>query len=233
MRLLTFTILLLALIPACVVGQTTAATKFDSYGRLTTDDEAAHLDLFEEQLRTHPELRGYLVGYNQPTIAPGVFLRRLYGDQRYLVEARGLTPDRIAVVDGGYRSMFTFELWLVRNDQVLPAPTATSPPRESAGARELFDEECLECSPAVFLDLYAFSDGLKFYAATLQNNLPFRGLIVVRPGQDISARGALNRALKAKRLLIRTYKIDARRLTIKVARRRKDNMSTAEMWIIK
>ena len=233
MRLLTSIILIFALTPVVVCGQTAAATKFDSYGRLTTDDEAAHLDLFEEQLRTHPELRGYLVGYNQPTIAPGVFLRRLYGDQRYLIEMRGLPANRIAVVDGGYRSVFTLELWLVPNSLPLPTPTPTSPPPENAGARELFDEECLECSPAVLLDLYAFSDGLRFYSAALQNNLTSRGLIVVRPGQDISARGAFNRALKAKRVLIRSYKINASRLTINVARRRKDNLSTAEMWIIK
>ena len=232
MRLLTSTIFILALVAVNVCGQTSAATKFDSYGRLVTDDEAAHLDLFSEQLRDHPNMRGYLIGYTQQTGPPGVLLRRLYGDQRYLIELRGVEPNRLIAIDGGYRPTYTIEHWLIPNGATSPVPTPFSLAPGFAKKRDLFDEECLGCEPAVNLDLYVFTDGLEFYAAALHKNPNARGLIVVRPGQYVSARNALNRARKAKRELARAHKIDADRLTIRLARRRKDNLSMAEMWII-
>ncbi len=212
-------------------AQSASLTKFDSYGRLPTDDEAAHLDFFYNQLRDHANLRGYLIGYNQPSIAPGVFLRRLHGDKRYLVEMRGLPPDRVTVIDGGYRPTFTLELWTLSNDGSAPTLTPTLS-RPTLPKRELFDQECLECDAAVILDLYGLSDGLKFYADALRQHPNARGLIIVRPGQTVSTRGAMNRALNAKRLLVRAHSIDQRSLTIRIARRRKDNLSTAEMWIV-
>jgi len=209
------------------------ATKFDSYANLPTDDEAARLDAFYEALRNQSQVRGVLIGYNQTTVAPGIFLRRLYGDRRYLVEMRGLDADRVVVVEGGYREKFTIELWLVPNESPPPTPTLASPPPVNSGKRLLFDEECLECAPAVGLDLYGLSDGLQFYANALKREPLARGLIVVRPGQDIGTRGALTEARKARRLLIREHKIDDSRIAISIARRRKDNVSTAQMWIIK
>jgi hypothetical protein len=232
MRLLTSSIFVLALVAMNVCGQTSTATKFDSYGRLGTDDEAANLDLFYEQLRDHPNMRGYLIGYTQQTGPHGVLLRRLYGDQRYLIEIRGVEPNRLTAIDGGYRPTYTIEHWLVPSGATPPVPTFSSVAPGLLNKRDLFDEECLGCEPTFNLDLYVFTDGIRFYADALRKNPNARGLIVVRPGQHVSAREALNRARKAKRDLIRAHKIDADRLTISLARRRKDNLSMAEMWII-
>jgi hypothetical protein len=215
----------------CLAGQT-APTKFDSYVNLSTDDEAAHLDLFQEALRKNAAVRGYLIGYHPISTPPGVFLRRVYGDQRYLVEMRGLDPKRVLAIDGGCRNKFTMELWLVPNESRPPTPTPTCfgpPPAE----RLLFDEECLECSPAVNLDLDGLVEGLKFYAATLRDNPLLRGLILVRPGEHVETRGALGEGRKAKRRLTRDFRIPSRRVTVRLAPRRKDNLSTAEMWVIK
>lgn len=235
MRLLSSITLLVALTAAAnvprIFGQT-APTKFDSYVNLTTDDEAAHLDFFQEALLKDGAVRGYLIGYNQVSSSPGPFLRRLYGDQRYLVEMRGLDANRVLVIEGGCRKEFTIELWLVPNESKPPAPTPTCFERPP-GKRFLFDQECLECSPAVNLDLYGLTDGLKFYAATLRDNPSSRGLILVRPGQDVGPRGALSEGRKAQRRLIRDFKIPSRRITVKLARRRKDNVSSAEMWVLR
>src|SRR5687768_17336534 len=134
--------LVLACISVTAGQQHGAPTKFDSYVQLPTDDEAARLDAFAEALRNQSQLRGYLIGYNQTNVAPGVFLRRLYGDQRYLVEMRGLDSNQVVVIEGGYRETFTIELWLVPNDSTPPTPTPTSSPPDP-GKRRLFDEECL------------------------------------------------------------------------------------------
>lgn len=238
MRLLAATLLFVACVGVVCNLSTAAqtgvvATKFDAYGDLPTDDEAARLDAFNEALRNQSQMRGFLVGYNQATAAPGIFLRRLYGDRRYLVEMRGLDADRVVVVEGGNRAKFTIELWLVPNGATPPSPAPSLPPPDNSGKRLLFDEECLECSPAVGLDLYGLSDGLRFYANALQRDSRARGLIVVRPGQEIGPRGVLREARGAKRLLVREHRIAGNRIAIRLARRRKDNVSTAQMWIIK
>ncbi len=212
--------------------QSASATKFDSYENLPTDDEAAHLDAFYEALRQQPDLRGYLVGYNQASIAPGVLLRRLYGDQRYLIEMRGIAPNRVFVVEGGYKQKSTIELWLVPNEAAPSTPAPAASPIQITTRRYLFDEECLECQPAVNLDLYGLTDGIKLYAVELQRNPNAQAIIVVRPGEHLGAHKALSEARQAKRLLIRDYKIAAGRITINPAQRRKDNLSTAELWIV-
>jgi hypothetical protein len=227
----TFAALILCA-PINAAAQSGSATKFDSYENLPTDDEAAHLDAFYEALRQQPDLRGYLIGYKQASIAPGVLLRRLYGDQRYLIEMRGVAPNRVVVIEGGYKQKSTIELWLVPNGAPPPAPTPAALPIQINTKRYLFDDECLECEPAVNLDLYGLTDGIRFYAVELQRNPNARAIIVVRPGEHLGVRKTLSEARRAKWLLIRDYKIAAGRITINPAPRGKDNLSTAELWIV-
>ena len=217
---------------AANAGSVRAQTKFDSYGRLITDDEAAHLDLFHEELRNHPNLRGFLIGYDDPSVPRGVFLRRLYGDQTYLVELRGLEPNRLSVIDGGCREKLTFEMWLAPLNGKPPSGglESTCPPAPTKPV--LFDRECLACDPVVFLDLPGLGVGLKFYAASLLSAPGSRALITVRPGHEKSSSGALADARRAKRKLTREFGVPSERITIRLVGRRKDSLPTAEMWII-
>ncbi|HKO61315.1 MAG TPA: hypothetical protein VJV03_09160 [Pyrinomonadaceae bacterium] len=213
--------------------QRVSATKFDEYKSLPTDDEAARLDAFFNELQAQPHLKGYIVAYNSADALPGPFLRRLYGDQKYLTDTRGIAPDRIIAVDGGYRNESATELWLV--------PTGASPPQSSDAVTEprvvhrkayMFDMECLECSPAVQLDLFGMDEGLRFYANELRTHATARAQIIVRPGQEVGLRQALNEAKQAKKLLVRDHGINGRRITVKAASRRKDNVAVAEMWVV-
>src|SRR5258708_28987588 len=81
---LTFVLIIIALVgdPMSLFAQSTSTQKFDSYGELPTDDEAARLDAFREELRTHPNLLGYLIGYSPNTVSRGACLRTLYVGQR-------------------------------------------------------------------------------------------------------------------------------------------------------
>ena len=232
MKFIAGTFVALILCVTTTAAQSATATKFDSYESLPTDDEAARLDAFYEALRQQPELRGYVIGYKEVSTAPGVFLRRLYGDQRYLVEMRGVDPNRVVVIEGGYKQKSTIELWLVPNDAAPPTPIPAASPIQITTKRYLFDDECLECEPAVNLDLHGLTEGIRFYAGELQRNPSARAVIVVRPGTHLGARQALSEVSRAKRRLIRDYKIDAGRITVQLAPRRKDNLSTAEMWIV-
>jgi hypothetical protein len=232
---LTIVLLIIALLgdPMSLFAQSTSTQKFDSYGQLSTDDEAARLDAFREELRTHPNLLGYLIGYSGNTVSRGAFLRRLYGDERYLVAMRGLEPDRLFTLDGGNREKRTIEMWLVPSGSARPTPSPTQRPSDITTRRYIFDDECVQCEPAVNLDLYGLSEGLKFYAAELKRMPATRGVIVIRPGSRVYTREALREAKHAKRLLVRDYNVAANQIVIKLGRCRKDGLVTAEMWIVR
>lgn len=206
-----------------------AQTKIDSYGRLPTDDESAHLDRFRIELARRPEMRGYVVGYNNDSTVPrGAFLRRLYGDRAYL--NRGLEPDRLSVIDGGYRDNLTIELWIVPADAKPPVPEPALSPVHDRTTKFLFDEECLECSPAVFLDLSALESSLGFYAAELGRE--GRGEMIVWPSRTYSSAQALADARRARRKLAREFGIAQNRIDIKLAKRNKEDVATVEFWVI-
>lgn len=231
---MAFIVLLVALTFPAVLGerlQPDSPLHVDSYGQLSTDDEAGRLDFFYERLREQPGARGYIIGRNRASVPPGVFLRRLYGDQRYLIEKRGLDPDRISVVEGEYAREFSIDLWMAPNTG--PANvSALSTPRPLITQNQLFDDVCLTCEPAVDLDLDGLGEGLRFYGEALQQNLKARAVIVVRPGGYMRTRHVVRSARQAKLALVRDHQIDAARITIYLAPRQKNNLATAEMWII-
>jgi hypothetical protein len=218
---------------AQAVSSEHSPVKLDEYGDLPTDDEAAHLDLFAEKLFKQSNLRGYIIAYNEPRMERGSYLRRIYGIGRYLTEARGIGANRVVVVDGGYKEKFVTQLWLVPigAEPPLPAPTISQPPVISSSAYK-FDEECLNCDPAVNLYLYGLDEGLKFYAEALRKNPYSRGLIIVRPDRNVSVRKALNEARSAESLLVNNYGVDANRIIIRSGRSRNDGTAVAEMWIV-
>ena len=218
-------------------AQTTSSeadpVKLDEYGDLTTDDEAAHLDLFAEALSKQPDLRGYIVAYNELNMERGSYLRRIYGIHKYLSEARGIDPNRVVVIDGGYKEKFATELWLIPNGVAPPIPKPTiSSPLANVKSAYKFDEECLDCAAAVNLYLYGLDEGLKFYAEVLRKNPDSQGLIIIRSDKNFNIRKALNEAQRAKRKLIRNHGIQANRIIIKVGHRRNDDVAVAEMWVV-
>jgi hypothetical protein len=214
-----------------LAGQSRVATKFDSYGHLRDDDETAPLDAFCSALEQQPASRGFIIGYSQASIPPGVLLRRIYGDQRYLINRGNFERNRVVVVEGGYRPSFTIELWLVPKDAPSPTPSPTSSPIRT-NRPYLFDENCWDCGAAVNLDLLWLSEGLRFYAEALKGNPSSRGVIVVRRRQRPGSKTDLSHARQAKRLLVHDYKIDANRLAITTARHKKHMFATVEVWIV-
>ena len=88
------------------------AKKFDEFGRLSTDDIQAHLDLFAEQLTRNEKFRGFVVGYRSRTELPGSHLRKIFGYFDYLASSRGINPEKLEVIDGGPASKEITQLWL-------------------------------------------------------------------------------------------------------------------------
>lgn len=97
--------------------------KVDEYGKIGHCDETARLDNFAIELQNEPASKGYLVIYpgknDMPSWTEGILKRAA----SYLVESRGLLPERVKVINGGYREERTTELWFVPENGAAPEPS--------------------------------------------------------------------------------------------------------------
>ena len=79
-------------------------------------------------LREHPKLRGYIVFYGGRRhlgrrMMRGEAQARAEAWRQYLILERKENPDRVILLDGGYREEWAVELWLVPQGAALPVPT--------------------------------------------------------------------------------------------------------------
>lgn len=100
-----------------------AARKFDEFTRVGGCDHSARLDNFAIQLQNEPETIGYVIAYGPEGEASGTGNFRLLISKEYLVNSRGIDPQRIKTIYGGrYKDLeeSASELWL--------APPGADPP---------------------------------------------------------------------------------------------------------
>src|SRR4030095_14394988 len=93
-------------------AQTTSAVKLDEFGDMKADDTQARLDLFASALTKDRSLQGFIVAYRQPSWPLGLFRRGVGGYVDYLVNKRGVSSDRLKVVENGLVGKFKCQLWL-------------------------------------------------------------------------------------------------------------------------
>jgi hypothetical protein len=106
--------------------------KFDEFADTTCEDEYAHLDNFVIALQNEPQSQGVIVFYGG-TMVHGKLPRQGEAEARaarlkpYLVERRGISSDRIVVINGGFMDKWKAELWIraPAARDVLPLNTAT------------------------------------------------------------------------------------------------------------
>jgi hypothetical protein len=115
--------------------------KFDQYGDVGYCDETARLDNFFNQLQNEPTSKGYIIVYDARDTLPGRVGRRLQRAINYLTYQRGLLPDRVAAIKGGYRRFTTIDLWVMPPGAEQPIPT---PDYEEADAGQVALEEVKE-----------------------------------------------------------------------------------------
>ena len=92
-----------------------AARKFDEFTRVGGCDHSARLDNFAIQLQTEPEMIGYVIAYGPEGEASGTGNFRLRVSLDYLVNSRGIDPQRIKTIYGGrYKDLeeSVSELWI-------------------------------------------------------------------------------------------------------------------------
>lgn len=95
--------------------------KFDEFGKVSHCDVTARLDNLAIAIRDFPAAQAHIISY----APPGVGERLLELLKGYLVETRGLRPDRIKTTYGGRNSdlkLPKIELWIVPKNAEPPEP---------------------------------------------------------------------------------------------------------------
>ena len=99
------------------------AVKFDQFGQLGHCDVTARLDNFAIQLQNQPTAKGAIVSYAPEGEGAGTGKNVLALIEDYLVNSRGLAPDRVETIYGGRNSDLYHsetELWVVEKGAPLP-----------------------------------------------------------------------------------------------------------------
>ena len=96
---------------------------FDTYGEdVSPRDEKARLDNLVFSLRKEPDHVVYIFVYAGRLHCPGEAQKRLKRVRHHLVKTRGIAADRVILQDGGYREIFTVELFLWPRVSSPPSP---------------------------------------------------------------------------------------------------------------
>ncbi|MCA1621989.1 MAG: hypothetical protein LC795_22485 [Acidobacteria bacterium] len=118
--------------------------KLDDYGKIGHCDETARLDNFAMELQNEQGTKAYLLVYmgrnDMPAWKEGL-LKRAAG---YLVETRGLDPERVKTVFGGYREQRTTELWVVAAEDPAPEPSDTVEVKHDRTKAYQWDDKIIE-----------------------------------------------------------------------------------------
>jgi hypothetical protein len=189
------------------------------------DNEMAYLDLLAEALRKKQDLRGYVIAYSKPGLPPGDLLMRLFGYRDYLVNMRGVKPDRINVIAGGTKDRLYTELWVVPEGADGPKPDSEMKVVLKSPLR--FDVVYPDCPPEMTVHLHELKDSLKFYAQALEENKDARARIIVYSGKKLNA---IRKAKEVKVLLEKGGINEARIVTAASVRHRR--CSEIELWLM-
>lgn len=92
----------------------------DKFGVINLEDEWARLDAFAIALRNEPELLAYVVIYGGKRNKYGELKERPKPLVHYLINDRKIEPERIRIIEGGFREKFEFELWTSYSDKMFP-----------------------------------------------------------------------------------------------------------------
>lgn len=257
-----FATLLLALcLHACPVSvawaqaaqpQTTrpAAMKFDEFGDVPASDIAARLDNFANALMEQPQAKGFVIAYRSRRDLPGLSGRLMNLMRTYLIEARGIAPDRIAGVDGGEAACVSQELWVVPLGAApVPRPDAYQVDYEDVDSIRKFDEAplgpkyssyhnsvedslegyatALRKEPSATAYIIAYAQ----YSVTLWTDEDERGRKSTRRQVELDPPGTAARELRRIRnLLARRHAIPASRIKMVDGGHRR--WAEAELWIV-
>ena len=109
--------------------------KMDEMGNVPSGDMKARLDNYAVSLAATPEMQAYIIFYGGRRY-DGRLGRRNEAERLaarlldYLLKTRAIAPERIRMINGGFREEWTAELWLSPRGATAPTPTPTIPSGE-------------------------------------------------------------------------------------------------------
>ncbi len=114
----------------CVVVAVASASvesrKLMEFASVGWEDEMARLDYLDSTLRDEPDSIAYIIVYGgRRGDRQGENQARVACIKDYMLERRGVSTERVEVIDGGYREKATIELWLVPRGESAPTATPT------------------------------------------------------------------------------------------------------------
>jgi hypothetical protein len=187
------------------------ATRFDAFEEMKTDDILARLDLFAQELGKDERVSGYIVAYRREDQLPGSFLRYVHGYRDYLVNKRGIDPDRVSIIEAGTREKMVTELWLVPKGSNAPQRQVVN---LAVNNPVQFDSLPMGsgCVGEFTIELQEPGDALRFFAGALQSSPTAKGFIIVHPSKGGSLNKALKLASSSKQSLVNEYGVTAQRI---------------------
>jgi hypothetical protein len=114
----------------------TPPKRFDEFPSIAHDDDKARFDNLAIELQNNPGATGYIIAYAGRNSRAGEADRMTKRAAHYLSSTRGISRERLVVINGGYRESNSFELWLVPQGAEPPRPTPTVSPDERRTRRD-------------------------------------------------------------------------------------------------
>lgn len=106
-------------------GELTQYRPFDEYSDLPLENEGPRLDNLAIMLQSAPDMKGYIIVYAGRDACVNEARDRARGARGYVLSRRGIKPQQVLAVDGGYREISATELYLVPNNAPAPTPMPT------------------------------------------------------------------------------------------------------------
>jgi hypothetical protein len=103
-------------------GGLTQYRPFDEYSNLPLEKEVPRLDNLAIMLESAPDTKGYIIVYAGREACVDEALNRARRNREYLLSQRGIKPQQVLAVDGGYREVSSTELYIVHNSEPAPTP---------------------------------------------------------------------------------------------------------------
>jgi len=107
------------------------ARKLMEFGNVSWEDEMSRLDYLDSKLREESESVAHIIVYGgRRGDRRGETQARIACIRDYMLNRRGVSPDRIVVTKGGYREESTVELWLARRGDAAPMAIPSVKPKD-------------------------------------------------------------------------------------------------------
>jgi hypothetical protein len=101
------------------------AWRYLEFSHKTDDDDKAQFDNYAIELQSRPDAQGYVIVYQGTGKRSADADKRIAKAINYLVQNRGIPPQRIVMTNGGFRERTTFEMWFVPPGADNPVATPT------------------------------------------------------------------------------------------------------------